>query len=157
LELDYTPTYYDDYAEILDGDVKSARTRLFYALDSSKYMILKASYEYEDTKNKTYTNDRIGYGIGFGAELPWGFRAYVEPSIQYTHYKGARWTVQDYRFVQIKERDTLRKYTVSLSNNKISAWGFVPTLSYTYTDKSSNIRQREYDKSVIELSISKGF
>jgi hypothetical protein len=157
LELNYTPTYYDDYADLLDGDVKSARTRLFYALDSSKYLILKSSYEYEDTKAAAYTNDRIGFGVGFGAELPWGFRVYAEPSIQYTNYKGARWTVKNYQFVQIKERDTIRKYSVSLSNNKISIWGFVPTLSYTYTDKSSNIAQREYDKSVVEVNISKGF
>lgn len=156
-ELNYTPTYYDDYDTILNGDVKTVKTRWFYALDASKYLIFKASYEYEDTKNKTYTNDRMGYGIGFGAELPWGFRIYAEPSVLYTRYKGARWTVKDYQFVQVKERDTTTKYTVSLSNNKISVWGLVPTLSYSYTDKASNIDQREYEKSVVELSVSKGF
>ena len=41
LTLAYTPTYYDDYPDILDGDTKSARLRLFYALDSSMAMNMK--------------------------------------------------------------------------------------------------------------------
>ena len=155
--LAYTPTYYDDYGDILDGDTKSARLRLFYALDSSKYLIFKTGYEYEKTKDVTYTNDRINFALGFGAELPYGFHIYAEPSVQYTQYKGSRWTVKDYEFQQIKEHDTTQRYAISLSNRNIAVWGLVPTITYSYTDKSSNIWQREYQKSLIELTISKRF
>ncbi len=157
LTLNYTPTYYDDYSDILNGDVKSARLRLFYALDSSKYFIFKTGYEYEKTKDKTYTNDRINLALGFGAELPYGFHVYAEPSVIFTNYKGKRWTVDNYEFKQIKEHDTTQKYSISLSNRKISFMGFVPTLTYSYTDKSSNIWQREYEKSLIEFTIQKRF
>ena len=157
LTLNYTPTYYDDYSGILDGDVKSARLRLFYAVDSSKYFIFKTGYEYEITKDETYTNDRINFAIGFGAELHYGFHMYVEPSVLFTHYKGKRWTVDNYEFKQIKEHDTTQRYSISLSNRKISFMGFVPTLTYSYTDKSSNIWQREYEKSLIEFIIQKRF
>ncbi len=157
LSLAYTPTYYDEYGDILDGDVKSARLRLFYALDSSKYMIFKTGYEYEKTKDKTYTNDRINFALGFGADLPYGFHVYAEPSVLFTNYKSARWTVQDYQFKEIKERDVTQRYSISLSNRKFSIWGLMPVLTYTYTDKSSNIWQREYQKSLIELSIQKRF
>lgn len=157
LTLNYTPTYYDDYSDILDGDVKSARLRLFYALDSSKYFIFKTGYEYEKTKDETYTNDRINFALGFGAELPYGFHVYAEPSVLYTQYKGKRWTVDNYEFKQVKEHDTTQRYSISLSNRKISFMGFVPTLTYSYTDKSSNIWQREYEKSLIEFTIQKRF
>ncbi len=157
LELNYTPTYYDDYGDILDGDVKSARLRLFYALDNTKYLIFKTGYEYEKTKDRTYTNDRINFALGFGTELPYGFHLYAEPSVLYTQYKGERWTVKDYQFQQIKEHDTTQRYSISLSNRNIAVWGLVPTLTYSYTDKSSNIWQREYQKSLIELSIQKRF
>ncbi len=157
LTLAYTPTRYDEYGDILDGNVKSARTRLFYALDSSKYMIFKAGYEYEKTKDKTYTNDRINLAVGFGADLPYGFHAYLEPSVLFTNYKGARWTVKDYQFKQVKERDITQRYAISLSNRNVSLWGLMPVLTYTYTDKSSNIWQREYQKSLVELSIQKRF
>ena len=157
LMLAYTPTYYDDYGDILDGDTKNARLRLFYALDSSKYLIFRTGYEYEKTKDTTYTNDRINFALGFGAELPYGFHIYAEPSVQYTQYKGSRWTVKDYEFQQIKEHDTIQRYAISLSNRNIAVWGLVPTITYSYTDKSSNIWQREYQKSLIELTISKRF
>lgn len=157
LYLAYTPTHYDDYGDILNGDVKTARLRMFYALDSSKYLIFKTGYEYEKTKDKTYTNDRVNLALGFGADVPWGFHVYVEPSVLFTNYKGKRWTVKDYEFKEVKEWDITQRYSVSLSNRKISLWGLMPVLTYSYTDKKSNIWQREYQKSLIELSIQKRF
>lgn len=157
LELSYTPTKYDDYGEVLDGSVNAIRTRLFYALNNSKYLLFKAGYEYENTKDKVYANYRNNYALGFGSELFYGFHLYLEPSIQYINYKGTRWTVKDYSFKQIKERDIITKYSISLSNRNLSLWDFVPTLTYSYIDKSSNIWQREYQKSMIELSIQKRF
>ena len=157
LTLAYTPTYYDDYGDILDGDTKSARLRLFYALDSSKYLIFRTGYEYEKTKDRTYTNGRINFALGFGADLPYGFHVYAEPSVLFTNYKGDRWTVKDYKFEEIKEKDVTQRYSISLSNRNIAVWGLIPTLTYSYTDKSSNIWQREYEKSLIEFSIQKRF
>ena len=157
LYLAYTPTHYDEYGDILNGDVKTARLRMFYALDSSKYLIFKTGYEYEKTKDKTYTNDRVNLALGFGADVPWGFHVYVEPSVLFTNYKGKRWTVKDYEFKEVKEWDITQRYSVSLSNRKISLWGLMPVLTYSYTDKKSNIWQREYQKSLIELSIQKHF
>ena len=157
LYLAYTPTHYDDYGDILDGDIKTARLRMFYALDSSKYLIFKTGYEYEKTKDKTYTNDRVNLALGFGADIPFGFHIYAEPSVLFTNYKGKRWTVKDYEFKEVKEWDITQRYSVSLSNRKISLWGLMPVLTYSYTDKKSNIWQREYQKSLIELSIQKRF
>ena len=157
LYLAYTPTHYDDYGDILDGNVKTARLRMFYALDSSKYLIFKTGYEYEKTKDKTYTNDRVNLALGFGADMPWGFHIYAEPSVLFTNYKGKRWTVKDYEFKEVKEWDITQRYSVSLSNRKVSLWGLMPVLTYSYTDKKSNIWQREYQKSLIELSIQKRF
>ena len=95
--------------------------------------------------------------LGFGADMPWGFHIYAEPSVLFTNYKGKRWTVKDYEFKEVKEWDITQRYSISLSNRKISLWGLMPVLTYSYTDKKSNIWQREYQKSLIELSIQKRF
>ncbi|MBR1544671.1 MAG: DUF560 domain-containing protein [Alphaproteobacteria bacterium] len=153
----YTPTDYDDYGEYLDGDLRGVRTRLFYTFDASKYIALKFGYEKENTEERIYSNTKKSYGIGFGAELPYGFSMYLEPSILYTNYDKERSVVKDYAFVDIKEKDITRKYALSLSNRNIKFWGFVPTLTYVYTDKSSNIWQKEYSKSTVEFTVNQRF
>ena len=153
----FTPTYYYDYKDILNGDVYGFRARLFYTFDASKYIAFKVGYEKEDTKSKMYANTKNSYAIGFGAELPFGFSIYLEPSILYVDYKEERPFVKNLAFVDIKESDITRKYSVSLSNRKIKLWGFVPTLNYVYTDKSSNVWQKEYAKSTVEFTINQSF
>ena len=68
-----------------------------------------------------------------------------------------RWTVKDYHFAQITERDFTQRYAVSLSNNKIDVWGFVPTLTISYTNKNSNIHSREYEKWTTEFTMRQRF
>lgn len=157
LGLSYIPTKYDDYGNILNGDVKGINTRLFYAFDVSKYFILKAEYDDEQTKEKAYSNIKTNYALGFGIELPYGFSIYLEPSISYIRYKEPRFFVRNLSFEEIKEKDITKRYSFSISNRKISLWGFTPTLSYVYTDKNSNIWQREFEKSAFELSINQRF
>ena len=65
--------------------------------------------------------------------------------------------IKDYEFKEVKDWDITQRYSVSLSNRKVSLWGLMPVLTYSYTDKKSNIWQREYQKSLIELSIQKRF
>lgn len=157
LTLSYMPTRYDDYGEILDGDTRGINARLSYMFDASKYLIFRTGYEIENTKERIYSNTRNSYAIGFGIELPYGFTMYVEPSILYTNYDKERWFVKNLKFEEIKEKDITRKYSLSLSNRKLSFWGFSPTITYTYTDKNSNVWQHEYEKSAIEMTLNQRF
>ena len=156
LQTYYTPTFYDSY-KVLDGNLTGACTRLMYSFDSSKYPVFRLGFEHEKTKDKTYTNNKINYAIGFGSELIYGFHAYIEPSVLHTNYQGKRWVVKDLDFKKVKEKDITKRISISLSNRNISFWGMMPVLTYSYTQKDSNIWQREYHKSAIELSITKRF
>ncbi|MDR2051257.1 MAG: surface lipoprotein assembly modifier [Deltaproteobacteria bacterium] len=157
LSLKYSPTRYDDYGDILDGDTRGASARLTCMLGASTYAGLKAGIEKEYTRDKIYTNRRITLGVNFGAELPAGFRLYIEPSVLFTGYDRARWTVKDYDFKQIKEKSVTWRYLFSVSNNKIDFWGFTPQILYSYTRRNSNIWQREYAKHALEFSMQRLF
>lgn len=95
--------------------------------------------------------------VGIGAELPWGFHVYAEPSVYWTRYDDPRWTVKDNTFQEITEHDFTYRYALSLSNNKLDIWGFVPTMTVSYTRRESNIWQREYDKTAIEFTMQQRF
>ena len=148
---------YDEYGEYMDGQTYGISPYTSYSFDASKYVILFGSTERETAKDDIYANWRYNIGIGFGAEIPWGFSVYLEPSFSWTNYDGARWAVKNYHFEQIVERDFTQRYAVSLSNNKLDIWGFVPTITVSYTKRDSNIRVREYEKWTTEFTMRQRF
>jgi len=162
LSLQWRPTQYDgDQAEYMDGEVRSVNARLVYYFNASLYAVLKGGLEKEDTKEDAYTNHKKTFGVGLGAEIPLGFRIYVEPTFTWTDYDGARWTVADTvngsEYTQVVEEIFTQRYSVSLSNNKFTFWGFTPVVTYSYTDRDSNIKSRSYDSHDIGFTMQQRF
>lgn len=148
---------YDLYGDFLSGQTYSANTRLTYSFSASVYMNMRAGITREDTTSPTYAYWQPSLSVGVGAELPWGFHAYFEPSVYWSLYDDARWTVDNNQFKEITERDFTHRYAISLSNNKLDIWGFVPTITFSYTQRDSNIWQREYNKTAIEFTMQQRF
>ncbi|MDE6250984.1 MAG: surface lipoprotein assembly modifier [Alphaproteobacteria bacterium] len=157
LYLRFMENTYDEYGDILDGQTYSANTRLTYSFNASVYATLRTGIAREVAKNSIYSYWAPSLGIGVGAELPWGFHVYAEPSVYWSLYDDPKWVVKDSRFKQVTERDFTHRYSVSLSNNKLDIWGFVPTITVSYTKRESNIWQREYDKTALEFSMQQRF
>ena len=149
--------FYDDYGDFLDGQIYGLNTYISYAFNASTNVILRGGLDYENTVDPVYTNIRPSIGIGIGAELPWGFYFYAEPSIYLTQYKDSRWVVKNNRFTEIKEYNITQRYAISVSNNKFDIWGFVPTLTFSYMKRDSNIWQREFDKWSTEFTMRQRF
>lgn len=148
---------YDDYGDYMNGITYSFNPRISYSIDATKYLILRGGLSRECTESDIYKNWRYSASLGFGTELPWGFNVYLEPSFSWANYDEARWAVKDGDFTQITERDFTQRYSVSVSNNKVDIWGFVPTLTFSYTNRDSNIKNRGYDKISIEFNMHQRF
>ena len=148
---------YDEYGPWMNGQTYSANSRLSYSLDATKYIILRGGIERETAKDDIYANWRPSVGVGFGVALPYGFDVYMEPSFYWTKYDGERWVVDDGNFTKKIAKDFNQRYSVSLSNHKFDIWGFVPTLTVSYTKRDSNIWQREYDKYTAEFTFQQRF
>lgn len=157
LSLRFMNNIYDEYGEYMNGQTYSVMPHVSYSFDASKYIILFGGVDRDTAKSDMYANWRYSIGTGFGAEIPWGFGVYFEPSFSWTNYDGPRWAVKDYHFAQIKEHDFMQRYAVSLSNNKIDIWGFVPTVTVSYTRRDSNIHEREYEKWTTEFTMRQRF
>ncbi len=148
---------YDEYGEYMDGQTYSVSPYVSYSLDATKYVALFGGVDRDTAKDDSYANWQYNVGLGVGAEMPWGFSVYLEPSFSWMNYDGPRWTVKNHAFAQITERNFLQRYAVSLSNNKIDIWGFVPTITVSYTKRDSNIHSREYDKWTAEFTMRQRF
>lgn len=148
---------YDEYGSFLNGQTYSASSRLFYSFNSRLYMSLSTGMYREDTVNPMYSYWQPIMSIGIGAELPWGFHVYAEPAVYWTCYDDEKLAVKDNEYIKIKEKDFTHMYSLSISNNKFDIWGFVPTLTFNYTQRDSNIWQREFDKFSVSFSMQQRF
>ena len=148
---------YDEYGPWMNGQTYSANSRLSYSLDATKYIVLRGGIERETAKDDVYANWRPSVGIGFGVALPYGFDIYAEPSFYWTNYDGERWVVDNGNFTKKVAKDFNQRYSISISNHKFDIWGFVPTLTTSYSRRDSNIWQREYDKWTAEFTFQQRF
>ena len=148
---------YDEYGQYMNGQIYSANPHIAYSFGASRYAILRGGVDRETAKMDAYANWRYSTSIGFGSELMYGFHVYLEPYFSWTRYDGAKWVVKNNSYLPVKERDFIQRYSMSVSNNKLEVWGFVPTLTFSYTKKDSNIHSREYDKWTTEFTFQQRF
>ena len=148
---------YDEYGEYMDGQTYTVSPRMTYSFDASKYVVIYGGVDRDTAREDTYANWRYNIALGFGAEIPWGFSIYIEPCFSWVNYDGPRWTVKNNTFARVTERDFMQRYAVSISNNKFDFWGFVPTVTVSYTKRDSNIHVREYDRWTAEFTMRQRF
>ncbi len=157
LYMRMTENKYDEYNDLLNGESYSATIRLLYSLNARVYFVGRAGLMREDAHSNAYSYWSPNLSIGVGAELPWGFHVYAEPGLYWNWYDGGRWVVRHNHISSVTERDFTRRYALSVSNNKLDIWGFVPTITVSYTRRDSNIWQREFDKTAIEFTMQQRF
>lgn len=148
---------YDEYGQYMNGQIYSVNPHVAYSFSASKYVVLRGGVERETAKMDAYANWAYNTSVGFGSELMYGFHVYIEPYFSWLNYDGEKWVVKNNTFQKVKEHDFLQRYSVTLSNNKFDIWGFVPTLTFSYTQKDSNIHSREYKKWTTEFTFQQRF
>ena len=157
LNLRFTDNKYDLYGDFLNGETYSTNMRLSYTLNTWLYTAFKTGILRENTVNPVYSYWQPNISIGFGAEIPYGFHVYIEPSFYFSTYDQEKTVVKDGTFSQIKEKDLIQRYAISLSNNKFDIWGFAPIVTIAYTRRNSNIWQQEFDKISAEFTLHQRF
>lgn len=156
LSLRIMDNQYDEYSYI-NGQTYNVSPHITYSFDASKYFMVYGGVERDTAREDVYANWRYSIGVGFGAELPLGFSIYLEPWFSWINYDGTRVAVVNHNRALVAERDFMQRYSVSLSNNKFDIWGFVPTVTLSYTKRDSNIASREYEKWSAEFTMRQRF
>ena len=157
LLLRVTDNKYDDYGYALDGQSYTVSPHFSYSLDATKYIVLRGGLDRDTAKIDAYANWRYSTGIGFGSALPWGFQTYLEPYFTWARYDGERVAVKNKTIQMVRPHDFIQRYSLSISNNNLEVWGFVPMLTVSYTNKDSNIHNRTYKKTTIEFTFQQRF
>ena len=157
LILIFANNVYDKYDDLLNGQSYTAIPNFTYAIDSTKYILLRGELERETAKYDPYSNYKYGFAFGFGVEMPNGILVYLEPYFSWINYDGAVDFIKNSVPMHIKERYFLQKYTLSVSDVKVEYMGFIPVVNITYTKKDSNIPIPSYDRWSFGLNIKRKF
>jgi len=157
LSLRILDNKYDEYGEYMNGQSYSISPQFSYSFDASKYVVFFGGVDRDTAHEDTYANWRYNAGAGFGAEISGGFSVYLESAFSWMNYDGERFTVKHHQPAFISENDFIQRYAISLSNNKIDVWGFVPTITFSYVNRDSNINSRKYDKWSAEFTMRQRF
>ncbi len=157
LILQFANNVYDKYDDLLNGQSYTAIPNFTYAIDSTKYILVRGELERENTKFDPYSNYKYGFAFGFGVEMPNGILVYLEPYFSWINYDGAVDVIKNNVPMNIKEKYFLQKYTLSVSDVKIEYKGFIPVVNITYTKKDSNIPMPSYDRWSFGLNIKRKF
>jgi len=157
LYLRFMENTYDEFDDLLSGQTYSANMRLLYSFNARVYIVMRTGITREAASRAMYSYWQPSAAVGLGMELPWGFHVYAEPGIYWSLYDAPRWAVKNNIMTRITENDFTRRYSVSVSNNKLDLWGFVPAITVSYTRRESNIWQREFDKTAIEFTMQQRF
>ena len=148
---------YEEYGSWLNGQTYSMYPHLTLSLDSTKYVILRGNLDRETAAQDAYANWRYGFGVGFGAQLTYGFNVYFEPWFNWTNYDGEKYFVKNNVFTSEQEHDFTQRYSLSVSNNKFDTHGFVPMITFSYAKRDSNVHTREYEKYTVEFTMQQRF
>ncbi len=154
--LSWTNNVYDEY-DFLNGNTYAIDTRLFYSIDSVKYINLRLGLTREETNNPGYSNYRPTASIGYGMELLYGFSTYIGADFYWYIYDDERTELKDTKYQDIQERSYSQVYSISLSNNKFDIFDFLPVVTASYTTRDSNVPRKVYDKFDISFTMRQKF
>ncbi len=154
--LSWANNVYDEY-DFLNGNTYAIDTRLFYSIDSVKYINLRLGLTREETNNAGYSNYRPTVSVGYGMELLYGFSTYIGADFYWYIYDDERSELKDMDHRDIQERSYSQVYSISLSNNKFDIFDFLPVVTASYTQRDSNVPRKVYDKFDISFTMRQKF
>ncbi len=116
---------------------------------------LGVTYEYDDTKQKTFSYNRLWYQARIDHQFPFRLAFYANYDRKDSEYKET-----DAMF-QVKKDDTVEEFGLGLSRplwqSETQSQNLILALSYRHTDATSNIDLYTYRKNVGSISLTYGF
>lgn len=148
--IEYTPDWYH-MQTFQDGHLLTGIVTTNYVISPSSYVALITGISKEHDASPDFSNITYRIGVGYQRELPMGVTAYVEPDLLLADYTDPSPTFETTR------RDRLVRLQLTLSKRDWRLAGFVPSLSYNYTQDISNQDLFSYKRHQILLGLTKAF
>ena len=98
-----------------------------------------------------YANTVEQVRLGIDRELAHGVSVSIQPSYARINYDAAQ------AAFGVPRHDRQVQMQVSILNRRIDLYGFTPRLAYTFTHNLSNISLYAYDRSQVQMGLTRAF
>ena len=153
-QLGYKKDYIND---ALAGYSWNVYLKPRYFINNKSFVSAGISFEQDNTQEKSYGSDNVSYSIDFFNEFLGGFALFSRIQLTTSNYHGENFFVVDQNIQQKVRKDLTWQFYNRIYNRKLSWHNLTPALSYTYTNRKSNVPNQEFDKHRIELEIIRRF
>jgi len=148
--------YADPYVRsILKGSYVSIRTQPRYILSAKSFIQTGLEFRKEDTKSRAWSNESIRYSLGAYREFSHGLSLMVEGAITKAQYQDLQWYItQDNRIAEVKRKDTTKQLFATLTKTLANHPNMTPMLQYSYTERTSNIWVRSFERHRVNVMVN---
>ena len=139
------------FEKYMNGTYAEATLSPTYIITSAIYVYTFLSYVHEYTKTSYFTSSVYRAGFGYHQEISGGYTYSIQPEILINPFEATYPLFGQTRF------DRLYRVSTSIYNRRWYIGGFCPILNYIFTQDRSNIALYRYQRSQIQLGLTKEF
>lgn len=151
--------YHDKNTDnLLHGNNYSVYVQPRYYINSKSLILGGVSYQVSQANVRAYGYDSWTYSIGYFGDLPWTLGIYAKFDLTRTKYKDKLLFINRESFLDyFTRRDTNYRLYVRLSSRLLEYKRLYPSISYTYTNRDSNVPVYNFDKHRVQIELNYRF
>ena len=139
------------HAQQMNGTYADLSVTPIYALSRTAYLQFILEYVREETRDPYLTDQIYRFGFSYHREIIGGFTIALQPEYEMNPFK------EPNPFFGVTRVDEVYRIGISTYNRRWQFRGFCPTLNYTFTNDLSNIGLYRYQRSQIQIGMTKEF
>lgn len=153
LNNNYGITGYEDY----NVSVKTYTLNSGYSYNFTSSLYASIRYGYSNTHTEYAPSNRNTYGVSVGYLFASRFNVDLSYTKSFINYKKERTYIKDLDIIELKEKDIINNYSISLSDRNIDIFGFTPIITYTRQEKNSNVPEKNLNKNLYDITLTRRF
>lgn len=139
------------FEKFMNGTYADVSVTPTYIVASAAYAYMIFEYAREDTAASDFSNSVYRAALGYHQEISGGFTYSIQPEFLINPFQAVYPLFGETRF------DRLYRLSTSIYNRRWYIGGFCPILNYIYTRDRSNIALYSYQRSQVQLGLTKEF
>jgi outer membrane protein len=150
-EIEYSWRLWHPPSDFLNGWSADDTATIYYALSPTSFLRLIAGIGWEKSRDAEWSDYYYHLGLGWHREVPLGITLELQPEFYQFRYN------EQQLLFGTRRSDEIVHATLSVAKRDWAVEGFIPSISYIYTQDWSNTPIYSYVQHQIQIGMSRQF